>query len=447
MRRQLADCRAEAERRGWRVAGEYVDDDLSASSYGRRGRPEYRRLLADIGAGVVDAVICWHIDRLHRQPIELEEFVKVCTTAGVSDVVTLHGDFNLGSGDGLLVARLLAAVAANESDAKSRRSRRKMEELAQQGKPHGGGPRPFGFQADRITHDLVEAEVIRQLAARVLAGESISSVCRWMQESGVATVTGAVWRPPSLRDMLLSPRIWGMRQHRGQVAGPGVWEPIIDAATAEQLRVLLTDPARKTVRSARRYVLSGLCRCGVCGAVLLSGASHGTRAYQCRTGPAFAGCGHISITAEHVESVITSAVLLRLDSPELAAVLSGAQPGDDAETSRLHDLITADTTRLEELATAWADGELTGPEWRAARTRIDTRLTASRKQLAGMRGHRDIASLAGQGGTLTTQWDSLPVTRQAAIVKAVVDHVRIDRPTLPGRRGVDLARIHPIWRV
>jgi site-specific DNA recombinase len=28
--RQLKDCRAEAERRGWLVAQEYVDDDISA---------------------------------------------------------------------------------------------------------------------------------------------------------------------------------------------------------------------------------------------------------------------------------------------------------------------------------------------------------------------------------------------------------------------------------
>ncbi len=83
--------------------------------------------------------------------MELEEFVGTCTAAGVTDVVTLHGDFNLGNGDGLLVAQLLAAVAANESDGKARRGRRKMLELAQAGKPHGGGWRSFGFNDDRVT--------------------------------------------------------------------------------------------------------------------------------------------------------------------------------------------------------------------------------------------------------------------------------------------------------
>ena len=116
----------------------------------------------------------WHLDRLHRRPIELEEFVQVCTAAGVNDVVTLHGDFNLGSGDGLLVARLLSAVAANESDSKRRRGRRKALEIAQSGRAHAGGTRPFGYHLDKVTPDPREADVYRQLAERALAGGGAS---------------------------------------------------------------------------------------------------------------------------------------------------------------------------------------------------------------------------------------------------------------------------------
>ena len=157
VKRQLGDCRADAARRGWAVAEEYVDDDISA--YSGKLRPAYERMLTDIADGRRDAVMVWHMDRLHRQPIELERFALVCTKAGVTEVKTLHGDMDLGTGDGLLLARLLSAVAANESDAKSRRGKSKMRELAEAGKPHGGGTRPFGFQPhDRATHEPAEAE-------------------------------------------------------------------------------------------------------------------------------------------------------------------------------------------------------------------------------------------------------------------------------------------------
>ncbi len=73
--RQEDDCRAYVERRGWQLASVYEDDDLRAFS--GKTRPAYRRLLEDIAAGAVDAVVAWHPDRLHRHPRELEEFIEI----------------------------------------------------------------------------------------------------------------------------------------------------------------------------------------------------------------------------------------------------------------------------------------------------------------------------------------------------------------------------------
>lgn len=85
MSRQLQDCYAEDRRRGWTVADEYVDDDLSG--YSGKKRPRYQRLLEDVSQGRRDAVIVCRLDCLHRQPRELEHFVDVCTRVGVGDVV------------------------------------------------------------------------------------------------------------------------------------------------------------------------------------------------------------------------------------------------------------------------------------------------------------------------------------------------------------------------
>ena len=68
--RQLEDCARLAEERGWRVVDRYVDQDLSA--YKSRVRPAYRQLLRDLRTGSIDGVIVYHLDRLHRQPRELE---------------------------------------------------------------------------------------------------------------------------------------------------------------------------------------------------------------------------------------------------------------------------------------------------------------------------------------------------------------------------------------
>ena len=57
------------------VVGVYSDNDFSAFS--GRPRPEYQRLLADMAAGGFDAVVVWDLDRLHRDGLELEQFLKL----------------------------------------------------------------------------------------------------------------------------------------------------------------------------------------------------------------------------------------------------------------------------------------------------------------------------------------------------------------------------------
>src|SRR3954464_4593695 len=82
--RPVEDCRKLAAELGWEVAEEYVDNDVSA--YSGKRRPAYERMLADICDGYRDAVLVYHVDRLTRRPIELEQFVETVTAAGVRHV-------------------------------------------------------------------------------------------------------------------------------------------------------------------------------------------------------------------------------------------------------------------------------------------------------------------------------------------------------------------------
>lgn len=87
-------------------------------------------MLSNIESDTRDAVLVRNMDRLHRRPIKLGQFTQTCSCAGLINIVTLHGHLNLGNGDGLLVSRLRAAIAAIESDAKRQR---KMLEIAEAG--------------------------------------------------------------------------------------------------------------------------------------------------------------------------------------------------------------------------------------------------------------------------------------------------------------------------
>ncbi|MEI7779497.1 MAG: recombinase family protein [Actinomycetes bacterium] len=440
--RQLEDCRAEAERRGWQVFDEYVDDDVSA--YSGKRRPEYERMLADIRERRVDGVMAWALDRLNRQPILQEQLVQVCVAAGVEDLVTIHGDVNLRTGNGLLMARIVGAVAAEESDAKSRRLKRKFLQLAQEGKSKGGGTRPYGMNDDRVTLNRHEAEVIKVLADRFLAGESLVSITRWLQDSGEHTVTGKEWRTTTVRNLLLSPRISGRREHHGEIIGTAVWPATITVAKHDKIRAILQSPERAVRRSPRRYLLSGMLRCGLCGSTMVSRARDNTRRYVCAKNPDNLGCGRMSIVAAPVEALIAESVLIRLDTPALAKALAGRAKVTKAAAALSED-IAADTEQLNELAGLYAAKAITATEWIAARKPIEARLSRSKRQQNSLIGASPLDGLPGNGKALTKSWDGLNLDRQAAIVRAIVDHIVI-HPAAHSRT-VDLGRIKPVWRL
>lgn len=438
----MDDCERLVARQGWEVEERYVDDDVSA--YGGKPRPAYRRMLDDLRGGFLDAVVVWDLDRLHRQPRELEEFFDLCKVAGVSRLASVSGDVDLSTHDGQFLARILGAVAKKESDDKSRRIRRKHEELAQAGKIAGGGSRAYGYEADKRTVRESEALVIRECAARLLAGEALRSICGDLNERGVETVTGAEWKPQTLRRMLLSARISGQRERHGEIVATAEWPPVITPAESTRIRGLLSDPERRTNRVARRYLLVRLLRCGLCGETLVSRPkAGGARAYVCAKGPGFSGCGRITVMAEPLEQFVVEAVLYRLDSPELAAAMSG-EPGDP-DAQRWQAEIEQSRAELDELAAMYGRREIGLSEWQAARTPIERRVTDAKKQLGRLTRTTALAGQIGHATELRERWTTLPLSRQHAIVAAVLDHLVV----APGRRGYnkfDVGRFTPAWR-
>jgi DNA invertase Pin-like site-specific DNA recombinase len=55
---QLAEASDYAESLGDTIHDRYWDNDISASTYGNKRRPEYQRLMADIEANLLEGVVC-----------------------------------------------------------------------------------------------------------------------------------------------------------------------------------------------------------------------------------------------------------------------------------------------------------------------------------------------------------------------------------------------------
>ena len=429
--RQADDCQQLCEAKIWKVVEVYVDNDASAFS-GKR-RPEWERLLADIAAGEIDAVVGWHVDRLTRSPRELEDVLDLAERHGL-ELATVTGDIDLGTVSGRTFARMLGVMARNESEHKSERQRRANEQSAAAGKVHGGGMRPFGYAQDRRTVVPAEAGIVQECAERVLAGDSLRGVARELRARGAQTSAGHDWQPRSLRQVLLSARISGRRERHDRIVGVAEWPAIISVGDSDRLRLLLTDPARQTTRpgNPRRYLLSGLLRCGKCGAALVGRPQRGVPRYCC------AHCGRTYTNAARTDEFLRDVALQALDGEGLRAALRAQRTADPklvAEVARLR-------VKLEELAAAWGDDQMTTASYRLASSRVEARLAQGKRKLARIGGPDPLGAFVGSYAQMVEKWEELNLARRRAILDAVLAEVVVR----PARSHWDEGRFEFGWK-
>lgn len=451
--RQRTDCEDIVNREGWGLIEVYVDNDLSA--FNGKPRPAYDRMLDDLAAGHVDAVVAWHPDRLYRDMRDMEDFIEAVEKASAQVRTVTAGAVDLSTASGRMTARVGAAVARHESEHKAERIRRKMAELAEAGKSTGG-PRTFGFEADHYSVREEEATLVREAAERALAGESLRSIARDWNERGIPTVRSAPgWTYQSIHRMLGSPRLAGLKTHHGEIVGPAAWPAIIDRDTHERLKVRLKSKGGPAIR-VRKRLLTGLIFCGRCGTRLYTKVSTRRRRsnvvrtplYTCVTEPGRgqgSACGRLAVVSDPVDAEVGSQVIEALAGPGLATALS-AFADEGSARAELSARIVDDQERLDELVKEYADGNLTRGEWRAARKRLAQRLDDAQRRLERLTPSTVLTDLGSSAESLHTRWESEDVVWRRAVVEAVVERVEVAPKGHRGGNRFDPGRITITWR-
>lgn len=430
--RQRADCLALCEARGWAVAAELVDNDVSA--YSGKERPEYTRLVGMVAAGEVDVVVAWHSDRLWRDVLDQQVFLATGRQAGLELVATPSSEFRPGDADGEFFSTLLAAVARKASADHARRIRRKHQEKAERGE-FAGGPRAFGHTADRKGLVEAEAEALRDAARRILAGTSTAVIAQEWHDAGFSGTLGARWSPSGVRRVLSSGRVAGLRMRDGVAIGKAAWPAIIDVATWEALVALFGGRRHGPHGAARRYLLSGVLVCSKCGARMSGGVISKAPRYVCPP-PYRGGCSGLVTTASHTDRVVVERVVAHVASEAFAARVATALEADQDASGRVRAVsarLDVDRGRLASLAGLWAAGEIGRGEWMEARRVLAESVAAAEGELAILSASGAVAAMPS-ADVLAEEWPSMTLDEQRAVLAALVDHVLVLPSRGKGRR-------------
>lgn len=460
--RQREDCRALVYGRDWTVTREHVDNDISAA--GRKSRPGFLALVADIRAGNVDVVVAWALDRLVRTPRDRLTLVEACRKAEVSVVLVRGSDMDLTTAAGRLYAGLLGEVAQHELDVRSERQIRQSKQAAEAGRP-GGGPRAFGYRKGGMEIDPTEAPVVADLYHRFLAGAGLGELADLLNRARLTTPKGSKWRPGSVKVVLANPRNAGLRGFRPveddvtgrraywhEVIAPAMWPGIVEEATWRAATAVLRDPSRLLGPSRRdsggapfRHLLSGIATCGRrgCTMPMIASSSAGHRTYRCSSKM------HIVRRAEPLDRFVSTAVMERLRRDDAVGLLLDSG-GGDGEMEALQGAAVSARARLAGVATDYADKVLDRDQVKVYGDRIRAELAGIERRIAEL-GQVDVLSpivMASDDEAAWTVWQAYPVSTQRAVIARLMTVVvlrgRVGRPPVGAVFDPDSVRIW--WR-
>ncbi|MGH3467342.1 MAG: recombinase family protein [Thermocrispum sp.] len=439
----------------------FADNDLSAAADGVV-RPEYDRLRAAIERGEVAHV--WAVEqyRLERREIQWFEFAATMDAAGIAELHTNRDGVVRVRDD---VAGIKAVLGAGEVRRLKRRINDTLAEKAAQGEPPGS--RPFGYKhatmqdgTKTYAEVLAEADAIRQAAAWVLDGWSLSNIAAELRKRGLRGAHGGQISPSAVRSILLAPTIAGHRVYRGQIVARGNWEPIVDEDTWQACRLKLSQP-RRVKRSdggtypigeahwgnstGRRYLLTGgLAVCGVCQHRVVGALKQlkKRRVPYLSCHPNAGGRGCTGILLDNAEKHVVDELFAELGKPEFLEAVAADEHGPRRDM--ITDNLDAIERRRGELAVIWATpGELTVAEWQDARRTLSENELRLRRELAEVPPPVIDVDIEGA----REAWPDMTLDEQREFMRLFIDKVTVHRARPGHPRVFDSERIKIKWRL
>ncbi len=444
----------------WGAVDERYDD--GGFSGGTLDRPALARLLEDVSANRIDAVVVYKLDRISRSILG---FAKIIDHLKRHDCafIAVSQQLDTSTPEGKLHLNMLLTFAEYERELISARTRDKVVAARKRGK-YTGGPPPLGYdtapEGAKLIINRDEAVRVRAIFDAYVRLQSLTATLAEMAERRWTTKSwttrrgylrkGKSFQKGSLRRLLTNPIYVGKIEYQGE-SYDGEHDAIVDSEIWERTQRILKSNGSNGERGVRnRYgaLLKGILRCAPCDSAMThsftkkNGRSY--RYYVCckaqKTG--WANCPTKSVAAGEIEQCIYERIRAIGRDPELVTeTFKAARKQLTDQVAQLEaDINTAERELLQlreekqGLLEILSQG---GSVTARAAERLDqiaeeiqaytTHVSKLQRQAADLRGQEiDEEDLATVLGHLDPIWDVLLPRERTRIIRLLIKLVDFD---------------------
>ncbi len=346
---QVTELRQALERRGGRYDEHLVFRDAEVSG-GVWQRDGLQALLTAVETGRVRRVFVEDVSRLSRDKEDAARLEKTFDYHGVS-IVTLDGMTYDGSVGSSLAFTFQSAGAAQYLRDLGAKTRRGLRGAHREGKSTGGRCYGFKVAAGKLEVDETEAATVKLIFTLYLEGHGYAVIAQKLNERGVPAPrsrrrAGIGWMHSCIREMLRNPKYvgefaFGVRKwqrhpttrrrvartnHDADVLRTNRPElTVVDRQTWDAVQALLAKhaknyKARAVPHGRTNYLLTGLLRCGCCGAPMQIMGGSTERYYRCVANRKRGTCSNrLSVREGLTRTRILAAVSEALATPKAIA--------------------------------------------------------------------------------------------------------------------------------